>query len=211
MIGFGTYGEPAIASYVAAVASNALEAVWYQKWNVHRRLRPEAFGGRIDRTKRNITSFPVHRDALNANVLNRIFAQHGSYLLPQAFPEGSPMHPSYGAGHATVAGACTTLLKAFFDESVIFPEPRIPSVDGSTLLPWTGESLTVGGELNKIAANVAMGRNVAGVHWRSDADASLKLGEQLAISVLRDIKRSSFEAFPGFRFTAFDGTDVRVE
>lgn len=35
-------------------------------------------------------------------------------LLPMAFPEGSPMHPSYGAGHATVAGACVTVLKAFF-------------------------------------------------------------------------------------------------
>ena len=39
----------------------------------------------------------------------------GNWLLPMAFPEGSPMHPSYGAGHATVAGACTTILKAWFD------------------------------------------------------------------------------------------------
>lgn len=113
MQGFGTYGPPAIASYVAAVAANALQAVWYQKWNVNRRIRPEAFGGRIDRTKRNIFSFPVHPDALNAVALDRVFAKYGSYLLPQAFPEGSPMHPSYGAGHATVAGACTTMLKVW--------------------------------------------------------------------------------------------------
>ena len=33
------------------------------------------------------------------------------------FCEGSPMHPAYGAGHATVAGACVTILKAFFDHS----------------------------------------------------------------------------------------------
>ncbi len=33
--------------------------------------------------------------------------------LPMAFQEGSPMHPSYGAGHATVAGACVTILKAY--------------------------------------------------------------------------------------------------
>ena len=37
--------------------------------------------------------------------------KHGTYLLPLAFPEGSPIHPSYGAGHATVAGACVTILK----------------------------------------------------------------------------------------------------
>lgn len=44
-----------------------------------------------------------------------------NYLLPMAFPEGSPMHPSFGAGHATVAGACTTILKAFFD---LYEEPN---------------------------------------------------------------------------------------
>ena len=27
------------------------------------------------------------------------------------------MHPAYGAGHATVAGACVTMLKAYFDTS----------------------------------------------------------------------------------------------
>ena len=27
------------------------------------------------------------------------------------------MHPAYGAGHATVAGACVTILKAFFDHT----------------------------------------------------------------------------------------------
>ena len=29
------------------------------------------------------------------------------------------MHPAYGAGHATVAGACVTILKAFFDTSAV--------------------------------------------------------------------------------------------
>jgi hypothetical protein len=36
---------------------------------------------------------------------------------------------------------------------------------------------TVGGELNKLADNVALGRNMAAVHWRSDAEQSLLLGE----------------------------------
>ncbi len=43
-------------------------------------------------------------------------------LLPMAFPEGSPMHPAYGAGHATVAGACVTILKAFFDTSAVLAQ-----------------------------------------------------------------------------------------
>ena len=40
--------------------------------------------------------------------------------------EGCPTHPSYGAGHATVAAACVTILKAWFDESFVFPNPVVP-------------------------------------------------------------------------------------
>ncbi len=61
---------------------------------------------KVDRTKRGIAHFPLHADVLNSAVLAKLFAAHSSYLLPQAFPEGSPLHPSYPAGHATVAGAC---------------------------------------------------------------------------------------------------------
>src|SRR6185437_2656044 len=40
-IGFGTFGGPHIATLLCEVATRALKAVWYQKWFVHRRLRPE--------------------------------------------------------------------------------------------------------------------------------------------------------------------------
>jgi hypothetical protein len=56
----------------------------------------------------------------------------------------------------------TTLLKAFFDESAIFPNAKTPSADGQTLVPFSDIPLTIGGELNKIATNVAYGRNHAG-------------------------------------------------
>jgi hypothetical protein len=125
--------------------------------------------------------------------------------------EGSPTHPAYGAGHATVAGACVTILKAWFDESYVLPNPVQPDSTGQTLVPYTGaENLTVGGELNKIASNVALGRNIAGVHWRSDATESLLLGEALAITVLRDQKAQYNEQFAGFTLTKFDGTTITV-
>jgi len=41
------------------------------------------------------------------------YVENGSSLLPLAFPEGSPLHPSYGAGHATVAGASVTSSRRF--------------------------------------------------------------------------------------------------
>jgi hypothetical protein len=172
-IGFGTLGDPYIASVLCAVARDALKGVWFQKWFVHRRLRPEVFAGRIHNHLNGAARYPIHSDILSSAALEEVYRRNSSYLLPQAFPEGSPLHPSYGAGHATVAGACVTILKAFFDESVVIPNPVEATADGLNLVPYTGPDLTVGGELNKLASNVAIGRNIGGVHWRSDAAESL--------------------------------------
>jgi hypothetical protein len=43
----------------------------------------------------------------------------GDFLLPIAFGGGSSMRLTYGAAQATVAGACTTILKAFFDTCTV--------------------------------------------------------------------------------------------
>ena len=209
--GFGTFGPPHIAALVCEVATRALKAVWYQKWYVHRRLRPEVFAGRIHAHATRAAEYPIYRDALNSAALAEVFRRNGTYLLPMAFPEGSPTHPAYGAGHATVAGACVTILKAWFDESYVIPDPVIPFADGLALQPYRGgANLTVGGELNKLASNVAFGRNHAGVHWRSDATESLKLGEAVALGVLQDFKGCYNERFDGFNLTKFDGTRVKV-
>ena len=213
--GFGTFGGPHIAALVAEVATRALKAVWYQKWYVHRRLRPEEFGGRAHIALTGAADYPVHQDVVNSakspdGALSRTFASKGTYLLPQAYPEGSPLHPSYGAGHATVAGACVTILKAFFDESFVIADPVVPSLDGLSLKPYSGPALTVGGELNKLAANIATGRNFAGIHYRSDYTESLKLGEAVALSILKDQAPTYNERFNGFTFTRFDGTKITV-
>jgi hypothetical protein len=210
-IGFGTFGDPAINAAVTEVATRALKAVWYQKWFVHRRLRPEAFGGRVHNLLTNPgLNYPVHRDVLNSAGLSHVFSQYGTYLLPQVYPEGCPLHPSYGAGHATVAGACVTMLKSLFDESFVIPNPVVATSDGLSLVPYSGPDLTVLGELNKLAANVAMGRNFAGIHWRSDYTESLKLGEAITISILRDQRLIYKEDYGGSTFTKFDGTRVTV-
>ena len=211
--GFGTFGTPHLKTLVAEVSTRALKAVWYQKWFVHRALRPEEYGGLAHLTLSGTKSYPVHSDFLNSAAAQQVFSLNGAYLLPMAFPEGCPWHPSYGSGHATVAGACATIVKAFFDETWVIPNPVMASDDGLTLLPYTGadaDQLTLGGEMNKIAANVAIGRNHAGVHWRSDYAESLLLGEAIAISVLRDQRRTYNESFQGFTFTKFDGTKITV-
>jgi membrane-associated phospholipid phosphatase len=208
--GFGTFGGPAVATLVTEPATRALKAQWFQKWMVHRRLRPEEFGGRVEVQRLGRRTYPFHADLGTSAVLGDVFARWGSHLLPLAFPEGSPLHTSYGSGHATVAGASVTMLKAFFDETAQIKNPVVPSADGLSLVPYQGTPLTIGGELNKIASNVAQGRNIAGVHWRTDASEAMKLGEAVAISILKETKSCFNETFNGFSLTKFDGTTITV-
>lgn len=208
--GFVTFHIVDAVRIVVEAMNSALKAAWFQKWYVHRRLRPEEFGGRIHNNMTGETSYPVHEDILSSSVLDEVLGRYGSYLLPQGFPEGGPCHPAYTSGHATWAGATTTVLKAFFDEDTVVPDPVVSSADGLTLLPYEGEAMTVGGELNKLAWNIAMGRNYAGIHWRTDALEGLYLGEAVAINLLTHLKALYAEPFGGFSFTTFSGDEVTV-
>lgn len=211
--GVQTFGPQHIVDLLGEVANRALKAVWYQKWFVHRALRPIAYGGLVHNTITGAAKYPLHRDVLNSQAVSQVFSNHGSYLLPAAYPEGGPQHPSYAEGHGAIAGACVTALKAFFNEAFVLPNPMVPSDDGQSLLPYAGSDagqITVGGELNKLANNVALGRDMAGVHWRSDAEQSLLLGEKVTISILRDQRHTYNEPFTGFTFTGFNGNPITV-
>lgn len=207
---FPTFGAPHILDFTARAARAALEAAWFQKWLVHRRLRPEEFGGLVQKQMTGKARYPINRELLNSKAVSKVYSRYGSYLLPQAYPEGCPAHPAYPSGHATYTGAGVTMLKAFFKESFIIPNPVVAKPDGLSLLSYTGQSLTVGGELNKLAANVALGRDFAGVHWRSDGIEGMKLGEAVAIGILRDYRNTCNENFGGFSLTRFDGTTITI-
>ena len=208
-IGFAEFGGPHVLSLVTEVATRALKAVWCAKWLVHRRLRPEEFGGRVHNHLTGAATYAIDAEVLSSAAVAATWNAHGSYLLPQAFPEGSPTHPSYGAGHATVAGACVTILKAFFDGSFVLPNPVVPTDDGTALVPWAGTPLTVGGELDKLACNIASGRNAAGIHWRTDYSESVRLGEAVALGILEEQKIAHNQDFT-YTLTTFDGATVTI-
>ncbi|MBK5292878.1 MAG: vanadium-dependent haloperoxidase [Acidobacteriia bacterium] len=207
---FATFGPPDALEFTARAAKPGYNAAWYQKWMVHRHARPEVFAGRIHHHLAKLALYPIHDEALHSKALELTAAKYGTFLLPQAYTEGSPAHSSYPAGHATVAGASVTMLKAFFRESAELPNPVIASSDGTSLIPYSGPPLTVGNELNKLAYNVAMGRNFAGIHYRYDAVDSIRLGEEVAINLLRDMTSTYAEFFGGFSFTRFDGSRVTI-
>jgi hypothetical protein len=209
---FATWGGPHLLSLVTEVASRALKAVWFQKWMVHRRLRPEEFGGRVHLALTGQRDYPIHGSVLDSHAVSRLHDANKSFLLPIAFPEGCPTHPAYGAGHATVAGACVTILKAWFDESQPIASPVIPTADGGRLVPYSGPGstdMTVGGELDKVAANIAIGRNMAGVHWRSDYTQSVRLGEQVALQLLQE-QSLCYNELASFTVTTVSGAKKRI-
>lgn len=223
--GFAHFGGPHILSLVTEVATRALKAVRYQKFNVHRRLRPEALAARLAKhTLLNVPEIDAMVSALQP-ILDLIDAKNpvdadlpdGNYLLPMAFCEGSPMHPSYGAGHATVAGACVTILKAFFDHKHPLTvagddvTAYVPDDNGANLVtvPVVGGRLSVEGELNKLASNISIGRDWAGVHYFTDYIESLRLGEQIAIGILEEQKLTYGENF-SMTVPLFDGGSIRI-
>lgn len=206
---FVTLGGPDVLDLVAKAGNLALTGAWFQKWLVHRRLRPETYGGRLHYQKTGAKDYGLPDEILDSEGVGRTYSNNGTSFLPMAFAEGSPTHPAYPAGHATIAGACCTVLKAFFNENTPIPNPVMPNSDGSALLPYGG-NLTIGGEINKLANNIALGRDWAGVHYRSDGVDGLLVGEQQAIGLLQDYSRTYNEDFDGFQLTTFDGSSILI-
>lgn len=220
--GFGTLDGADCSATLPEVATRALKAAWFHKWIVNLRPRPEDYGALIQALKTKQNPLPqaatkLHADALNSQAVARTFSQFGTYLLPQAFPEGAPTHPCYPTGHGTVAGACITVLKYFFDGSKPI-QPLLQaagsdvmqtSEDGLSLVPYTGAdaaSLTINGELSKLAFNISFGHGIhSGIHFRSSTRASILLGEQVGIALLNDRTPGYNEPF-SLSITKLDGT-----
>jgi hypothetical protein len=155
----------------------------------------------------------VSDTVLNSNAVNTSHATNNSWFLSQAFPEGSPTHPAYPTGHGAVAGACITALKFFFDGNYLLQDPIVPTDDGMRTVPYNGPgagSLTVNGELHKLASNISFGHGIhAGIHWRSDTTTSIRFGEAVALSYLKDRAACYNEKF-SITFTKLDGNPITI-
>jgi membrane-associated phospholipid phosphatase len=243
-----TFGPVDPFSLVGAVSYEAFKAAWAQKWRSFRRLRPEAMAGLVDLEQRQDGSSldePVIDDIIESDpaaaVLDVVAEYNGrqreqrfldeddgtaeTYLLGQMYPEGSPTHPSYPSGHATMAGAGVTVLKALFDDHApitatgmrpVGIDPDDPTehvfIDRGSHADDGVAAMTVGSELDKLASNIAHARMFGGVHFRSDGERGIRLGEQVAIRFLQDHLRSYPETeFDGhFELTSRDGRRIRI-
>jgi hypothetical protein len=234
--GFTQGGGPDLLSAVTGVAISALKAGWWHKWQQAMRIRPEAVGGLLEFCKNNgaaceeVDGLRPMYDEFRQGLKNMTLAFTGrlgggeTLLLATQYPEGSPTHPAWPAGHATVAGACVTVLKAMLKthnankEKLSWPRGKCTPLEAQQkkeLSPYRGADkgdLTIVGELNKLASNAALGRNFAGVHFRSDGDQGLAIGEQIAIQYLKS-KLQEYalrSALNSFTLEKFDGTIIEI-
>jgi hypothetical protein len=196
-------GAGEILDVVARAGNAALRAAWFQKWNVHRRLRPEEYGG-LAQNNPDL----LHPQFISSSVLKLVNRKYGSRLLPMAYPEGAPTHPAFPSGHATISGACATVLKAFFKDDALIPSPVQPSGDGVSLKPIR-DVLTIEGEINKLASNISLGRDWAGVHYRSDGTEGMLLGEEVGIAILKDWHHAHPEV-PALTLKKFNGEEIQI-
>jgi membrane-associated phospholipid phosphatase len=216
-----TLGGADAAAMLGAVAGQAARAAWGQKWIVARRGRPEVFAALIETMPPGVTFDPrltTTGATATAQLLSKVReynARQGGDItawgysqsiavnptdatklfLSQMYPEGSPAHPAWPSGHATIAGACVTVLKAIYDDHEPIRDPFSKTIPPQALLAPNGDPLRVGPELDKLASNVAFGRNFGGVHYRSDGEHGILLGEAVAIRFLMDQLRIYREKF----------------
>lgn len=272
--GSATFGLSHLLALLGQAELIALRAVFEQKFQHHRRARPErtaasvalAWAGGAAQNSLGNEQAPVV-DMMRPLADSGLLAQIGNHnramnaiwevqygdidlgplhtdrnaLLPMAWPEGAPMHPGYGSAQGAVAGACATVLKAFFEvfAPAAPPGPDLQTLDAKAAFPanlfrsertLTGSGamlsaaqiadpntgfttltaapdspvLTLQGELDKLADNIAFAGLFAGVNFRSDAHSALRLGERIAMEVLMEHLQSFNEPI-SLRFQTFDG------
>lgn len=199
--GFVSFGLPHCYALLNRVASQALQVAWYLKWNVFCRIRPEEYFGL--RTVGIQVTGPRATSPGLSSTMKVLHDRAGIYLLPQVYPEGSPIHPAFPAGHAVAAGACGTILKCIFRGDAEFPtQPNSHKLDASYS--------TIGEEIDKLIWNVSFGRVFAGIHWRSDCEAGISLGEQVANDLLRDSMLFQAEPTANTRYLNFQRQEVTI-
>jgi membrane-associated phospholipid phosphatase len=216
--GFISYGGAAnLHCTLARAVEAALVECWCMKWT-HRARRPEEL-------------------LADQGSLHTLWHERFAPLLepwggrmPFPIVEGSPMHPTWPAGHPVIAGAAATVMKAFRANG---PWPvlraaallaaaghdNIPggiaqaSPDGNRLFPAQG-NLTVHGEIDRMAWAIGFGRLPLGVHLRDDVMTGLLVGQMAAVKVLRRERDEAAELglapWGSTTFAGFFGTTVTI-
>jgi membrane-associated phospholipid phosphatase len=157
-----------------------MRACWYAKWaGPLRRRRPEELAADL------ASLHPIWRE-VGAPLL-----APWRGCLPMLIAEGSPCHPAYPSGHAVIGGAVVAVLLATFQDR--------PMATSAT------SEFTTHEELRKLARNFGEARIMLGIHYQSDVDEGLALGERAALLVLRRAKDRAEQPWGSVSFRGVTG------
>lgn len=178
-------GAVALQCGIAASCQAAMRDAWRYKWTLNR--------PRPDQLWRLGIEGRLHPDFLAKG--QPIIDLVGPFLS-SCYAEGAPIHSDYPAGHAVIAGAGFTILKAWFTNG---PVQALEIYD-------------LHHELNLMAWHMAVGRSWAGIHTRSSLLAGLALGEVHAVAHLNALRLAEHPAqmVRESRIFGFQGQELRV-
>lgn len=176
-------GAVALQCAIAAPCQAAMHDAWRYKWSLSR--------PRPDQLWRLGMEGNLHPDFLAKG--RPIIDLVGPYLS-STYAEGAPIHSDYPSGHAVLAGASFTVLKAWFANG---PIPVLGNLHA---------------ELDLMAWHMAVGRSWAGIHTRSSLLAGLALGEAHAVAYLNALRLAEHPAqmVRETRIFGFQGQELRV-
>jgi hypothetical protein len=234
-------GTPDMLIRSVTIVHGAILTAWRYKWIEYLHLRPEAYASRIVKALDPEFTYDVPyfneirefaKDTLITELFDKISENNKCKepFLQMIYNEGSPTHPSCPAGHAVLAGASVTMLKAMLKTNDENDEPLKWNTDkrntnkvdksGQTLTELSEEedptivNMTINGELNKLAVNMSYGRMFGGVHYRQDCDIGLEIGEQYAIETLKNICQNHYPSVKqetiSFTLEKFDGEIIKI-
>ena len=104
--GFVTYGVPMFIDWVSRATTCAMKAGWYYKWLVHRRIRPEEFGGRVHNKIVRKADFPISERLFHSDVLNRVHSAQGDVSAFAIVPRRMPASPFVSGGSRDHCRGC---------------------------------------------------------------------------------------------------------
>lgn len=205
---FINFGKADVVSALGEVTRLAGLACWCYKQRALF-LRPEEAGIIVERTRLNSPNNPpISEEITNNSIIDEIFNINNNHLLPQAYPEGCPLHPSWPSGHACFSAAQVIVLKFFFKTNITM-NLLMPDATGQNLVP-SGIQSTVRNELDKLISNCGYGRCWAGIHYRIDMQKGIKLGEKVGIEFLRKLV-TSYPQKVKVTIKRYNGKSVTIE
>ena len=204
--GAASFGLPYVQALLAEGTSYAVRASYWQKYFVHRTVRPEAYGGLAHhRLANGVSDYPLHDDFLRSEALKRSKAKYGTYLLSQTYPgvrrctPPIPAAPRSPGRHGPCSKRSSTRAGSF--RSADSPIRSIRPARALYGSPAHGRR-----RAEQARGEQRLGRNWSGIHGAPTPLPRVAAGEAVAISILRNERRTFHEPFDGFTFTKFDGS-----